>query len=309
MKKIFYTGLILILLASPSFAAAKAKKAVKEGNILYNKGKFDEALEEYEDAFSVSPDSDIVNFNLGAALYKTRDYQLAAGKFERVLVTPDKNLEEKANYNIANAKYKLGIAKEDEDLSLATDLVKQAGHHYERALELDPEDEDAKYNYDFVKEELKRLEEKQKQQQKEQSKSEQNKDKAEEQKKEEQKEQQVAGQESQEAEQKQSEQKQAEEKESQEQKTQEQRQEEEQQKAQAEEKKKAEEEKEGSQKSAAEQAKEKAAGAVEGKAENKEMSKDQALMLLDSYRQEDEPRELYKEKVPVRDFGPVPRDW
>jgi len=74
------TSLCLIFTAAKQpacFAAGIAEKKVKEANRLYQKGKLDEALQRYNDASIAMPDSDIINFNTGVALYKKEDYQKA----------------------------------------------------------------------------------------------------------------------------------------------------------------------------------------------------------------------------------------
>ncbi len=171
IRRLFFIMTLLILCAPVSFAAPNAKKAVKEGNLLYNKAKYEDALKSYEDALMAKPDSDVVNFDIGTALYKTGGYEAAITHFEKALTTDDKLLEEKAGYNAGNAKYKFGISKEEKDLPKAVDLLKQSLRHYENALKIDSKDEDAKYNYEFVKKELERLETKLKKQKEQQQKN------------------------------------------------------------------------------------------------------------------------------------------
>jgi Ca-activated chloride channel family protein len=275
-------GLLIILIVSfsisPCFADAQPKKGVKKGNILYNKGEFEKALRQYEEALIDSPDSDIVNYNLGTALYKTEDYEAALEHFEKSLVTDNQSLEQKASYNLGNAAYKYGITQKESDLQRAVSLLKKSLHHYEHALELDPEDDDAKYNYELVKKELERLEEKLKQQkqqtvmsqEKEDTRKEEKPQKQEAKEKQQKREQVVEEAEKSESEQKSDEQLQIEQPSE----------------------KESEEEKQARQSESAE-----------------EMSEKEAKMLLDSYRQEEEPRVLFREKAPLRGLPEVLKDW
>lgn len=162
-RKVAITLVVLTLITSTCLAGSKTKREIEKGNLLYNKGEFKQALKRYEDAFLNSPDSDVVNFDLGAALYKIEDYQKAIGHFEKALLSENKSIEQKASYNIGNSKYKYAIGKKGEDLPEAIDLLKQALHHYEYAIELDSQDADARYNYEVTKKEIERLEEKLKQ--------------------------------------------------------------------------------------------------------------------------------------------------
>jgi len=117
-------------------------------------------------------------YNEGVGLYRERQYPKAADSFSNALVTKEPDLEAKANYNIANSKYKeakaLGPGKE----GTAIRLYKEALDYYKRSMELDQADEDAKFNYEFVQKELKSLEAKQqKKEQQQQQKQEQKQDK------------------------------------------------------------------------------------------------------------------------------------
>jgi len=290
MKRVILLILLFCLVSSPCFATklaplfltGQAKKEVKKGNRFYRQEKFPEALNNYEKAFLDDPDSDIVNFDLGAGLYKTEDYKGAISHFEQSLVSDDESLEQKASYNVANAKYKYGIGKEDTELEAAIALLKESLRHYEHAIELDFEDEDAKYNYEFVKKELKRLEKKleQKQQKQEQQKQQsQGKDKQEQDQPSSAKATEDRQQKQQQAQQDQSKQEQEQQKQKQQQQQQNARQ----------------EQKESEQ--------------TKGFDQSSKMSEDEALMLLEGYRQEEEPKGLYKEKMPQAGLSEAVKDW
>jgi len=181
MKK--NAGIILLFSVGFIFSAAgvcfagSVANNIKEGNRLYHQGKFDKALKYYNKAQAEESNSAIVNFNIGAALYQKRDYRKAADAFTKALIAEDPLLEAKASYNMGNSKYRMGKLKVNMDLSNAVSLYRQALEYYKRAIELDPKNTDAKYNYEFVEKELKVLLDKlkhqkqKKQQQSQQSKS------------------------------------------------------------------------------------------------------------------------------------------
>ncbi len=148
-----------------SAAAHEARKSVQEANALYQKGRIDEALQKYNEANVVQPDSDIVHFNRGAALYKKEDYQKAIDAFTRTLTSDDKEIEADALYDLGNSKYKLARQKENTDLSAAVGLMQEALGNYKRSIELDQKNQDARFNHEFVERELKVLQDKLKQQQ------------------------------------------------------------------------------------------------------------------------------------------------
>jgi len=287
MKQLILLILILFLFVSPSLAGPQAENEVKRGNLLYNKGSFEDALEKYEQALLDSPDSDIVNFNLGNALYKIKDYEKAVTHYEKSLVLDDQSLEQKASYNLGNTKYKNGIGREDTDLQGAVNLLEQSLRHYERAIELVPDDEDAKYNYEFVKKELERLKEKLKkqQQQKQSQQDKKDSDKQEEEDKQQQ------------PQQKKPEQEEPQEKEDQQQGD-----------KQPEEDKEETSQGDKSQQDKGEDKRDSQQGRSPKQSKN-EMSEKEAEMLLDNYRHEEEPRGLYKEKIQVQGLPGVLKDW
>lgn len=273
---------MFLLNAQPCWAGAQARDEIKQGNSLYNQGKFSQALKNYERALLNAPESDIVNFNLGAALYKTGDYKAAISHFEKSLLSEEESLEQRASYNTANAKYKYGIGKEKTDLPGAVNSLKGALHHYERALELDPKDEDAGYNYEFVKKELERLQKKLKKQQQEQ------------------KEQRKQKKQQQEQAQKQGQQKEQQKKKGQ-------------QQEQSQNAEEAEAKQQQGQRPQAAQGKQQQPPSDEQTTQvnqpSEEMSEQEASMLLNSYAQEEEPRGLYREKMPQITLPEVEKDW
>lgn len=290
MKRRFAVSFVILtlLVASPCFAGQKTKKEVKRGNSLYAKGEFKEALKRYENAFLNSPDSDVVNFDLGAALYKMEDYREAISHFEKALISKDKSIEQKASYNIGNGKYKYAIGKRDENLPECIDLLKQALHHYERAIELDSQDEDAKYNYELTKRGIEQLEEKLKQKNLSSKDSKDQKQNGKQ--KQEEKNRQQSG------------------------KTEEiavQKDEEERAILQQEQTGRQKEEIQHTDLHEQEQEGKKETTFEDNRKSTKETSESQkeALMLLDNYRLAEEPKGLYKEKIPLHNLPEASKDW
>ncbi|MFA7705662.1 MAG: tetratricopeptide repeat protein [Candidatus Omnitrophota bacterium] len=261
MKKSIFIILqsILVIFVSYSYCFAESSCGlVNRANSLYKQKKYDEAIKLYNEAQIKSPDSAEINYNIGIAQYKKEDYLLAVSFLEKATVSKDKILESRANFNIGNAKYKLGKLKENTDLKETVNLLRQSLDYYKRAIELDSKDEDARVNHELVEKELKMLLDKLKQEQdrkKEESEQDQSQEEAQEKKQGEQKQEQQAAL-------------------GQEQKTEEQKKEE---AKTASEVKPAEEQKQA-------QTEESKAGSAE---EMKEMSEQEASMLLEGYRQEE----------------------
>ncbi len=135
-----------------------------EGNKLYKNGKIDEALSKWRDAQIENPDNDKLHYNIGNGLHEQKKYEDAFKEYEKSLGSnvgagfkpaPTKDNEFKANtyYNMGNTHYRMGKFLE-------------AIEDYKKCLEIDPNDEDAKYNIEFVRKKIKEnlKEEEQKQQ-------------------------------------------------------------------------------------------------------------------------------------------------
>jgi Ca-activated chloride channel family protein len=166
MKKILFIALpVLFLSLLPMSGTAISADNVKEGNKLYKEKQYDKAIEEYSKAKEEETAPDIVSFNTGTALYRQEKYEEAINAFTNALITEDKRLEAKGNYNIANSKFRLGSQEINKDISEAIHIYKQSLNHYKRAIELDEANDDARYNHELVEKRMKVLLDKLKNQQ------------------------------------------------------------------------------------------------------------------------------------------------
>ena len=126
----------------PLFSAGRA----------YERQNYDEAVKEYNYALFMHRDSGILNYNMGAVLYKKGDYQKAAEFFNKAIITGDYDLNQKAHYNLGNCIYRSG--QQEKDIDEAARLYRIALDHYNKAIALNPRDEDAKYNKDIIERRL-----------------------------------------------------------------------------------------------------------------------------------------------------------
>ena len=141
-------GTIALLHAATSHGES-LRARIHEGNALYQQSLYDEALEMYNDAQIDAPESPELHFNIGNVNYRKEDHENAIETYRKSFNIDDIRLESKANYNIGNAKYRLG----EKTGNIA--LWREAMEFYRRAIELDADDEDAKYNLEFVEKKIK----------------------------------------------------------------------------------------------------------------------------------------------------------
>ena len=132
---LFYLGVL--------FGQDKGKKAYEEGN-------FDEARVYYEHVLKNRKKDDRAQFGLGVTAYQQKDMETAAGALNNAMNSDDKSLASKAMYNLGNMFR--DQQKMEESLAL-----------YRKAIELDPTDEDAKVNYELLKQVLQQQEQQQQQ--------------------------------------------------------------------------------------------------------------------------------------------------
>src|SRR5216117_1365060 len=153
------TVVLLILLSSFAFAAAPGIDA-------YHEGKFEDAYSQFQQTLKSHPQSpadDKLQFDSGAAAYKLKDYNKALESFSQALLTRDTGLQSKGHYNLGNTLYQHGETEKSDDKKLSD--WTNALDHYEQTLELDPQNKDAKDNYDYVKRKIEELKNKKSQQQ------------------------------------------------------------------------------------------------------------------------------------------------
>lgn len=178
IQKNFLISLMIFfmnLIAPPGLEAFGQNSKIKEGNAYYQHKQFDKAVESYEEALKKNRESDIINFDLGTAYYKRGEYDKAVEHLQKGILSDDKNIQYKAYHNLGNSLYQMGKQREEDNLGLAISFLEKSLRHFDGALKIQPQDEDTKVNYEFVKDELERLKKKQ-EEQKQNTQQAQNKD-------------------------------------------------------------------------------------------------------------------------------------
>ena len=152
--------LAFLLYLGVLFGQDKGKKAYEEGH-------YDEARIYYEHILKNRKKDNGAQFGLGVTAYQQKDMETAARALNNAMNSDDKSLASKAMYNLGNMFR--DQQKMEESLAL-----------YRKAIELDPTDEDAKVNYELLKQVLQQQEQ---QQQEDKQNEEQDQEKGEDQQK------------------------------------------------------------------------------------------------------------------------------
>jgi len=131
-----------VMSVTPAAVDAQAGRSrVEEGNRLYAEGRFAEAHQMYLEAMAEAPETPLIPFNDGNALYQDADFQRAMEGYQQAIDTGDPALASAAWYNLGNALYR------QQQLEPALEAYKQS-------LRLNPSDTDAKHNLERVLEEM-----------------------------------------------------------------------------------------------------------------------------------------------------------
>jgi len=150
---------LLLLLCSSAFATAPGIDA-------YQQGKFEDAYKEFQETLKSHPQSrveDKLQFDSGTAAYRLKDYNKALESFSQALLTPDTGFQSKGHYNLGNTLYQRGEMEKGDDKKLSD--WTNALDHYEQTLKLDPQNKEAKENYEYVKKKIDELKNKKQEQQ------------------------------------------------------------------------------------------------------------------------------------------------
>lgn len=174
-----------LILLSPDL---NAKDAVMQGHESYLEGNYDEAIRTYEGALSEKNskrDHPYLQMGLGAATFRTGNYERAAEAYGQALVDSSDSIRELAHYNLGNTLFEQGAsgltnlqstANPDTLQSLSSpndqreNTIRQwegAIEHYESALSLNANNKQAAHNLETVKKKLEELKNQQEEQQQE----------------------------------------------------------------------------------------------------------------------------------------------
>jgi Ca-activated chloride channel family protein len=152
--------LTALFLAGAAAALAQTGTQSEDPYEAYESGMYEQALSGFVDLQVERPDDPAVALNLGSVHYQMRNYEEADRAFFGASRSTDEILREQAFYNLGNSAFRQGRLEEAVEL-------------YKAALEIDPDDDDAKFNLEFVRDEIRRRHEEEQKRQEEQQQQQQ----------------------------------------------------------------------------------------------------------------------------------------
>ena len=135
----FGMAMVFLTLFAANVALGRpAPSEARAGEEAYSKGDYQAAIQHLLNAQVEDPSNAQLRYDLANAYYKAGQYDEAEKLYGGGAQSGNKEFREKELYNLGNTAYRAG--KTDEAIQ-----------RYEEALKLDPNDQDAQYNLEFVK--------------------------------------------------------------------------------------------------------------------------------------------------------------
>ena len=142
-KYIIIVIAILVVLCSAEVASAQKmpeRHLVRKGNRQYERGEIEKSIENYNRALAIDPTSFEAAYDLGSALFRAERYDKAEQTLMKVAAD-----SLRTNTDRADAAFNLG------NNYFAQKKYQEALDCYRKAMRLNPDDKDAKYNYAYTK--------------------------------------------------------------------------------------------------------------------------------------------------------------
>ncbi|HUT55510.1 MAG TPA: tetratricopeptide repeat protein [bacterium] len=128
-------------------------RAASQGTDLFNQGKYDLARAGYMRAKDMSDEKSSesyrLHFNIGDTFYKEGNYDEAQKEYDQALAAADPEVREQAYYNLGNVYFKQGMKEQK------IETLEKAVENYQNALQINPDDQDAKFNIEVVRRNIK----------------------------------------------------------------------------------------------------------------------------------------------------------
>jgi tetratricopeptide (TPR) repeat protein len=155
---IYFKKCLVIVICFSGLLLANYSATINEGNQAFAQGQYEQALQLYlqamQDSSKISPsDAPILHFNTGTCYYRLQQFDKAVTPLRSAAVSGDSSIAPLALYNLANTYYRMGQKEQTPKNKIAQ--YKEAISMLKRAIDYNPQYENAKRNLEFIQTKLK----------------------------------------------------------------------------------------------------------------------------------------------------------
>jgi hypothetical protein len=144
--------LVLALAVAQTALGDTARVATIQGNRLYARENFNEAINKYDEALVANPEALRPRFNKANSYYRLDDLSQAMDLYREVAAeSKDMGLVAKAKYNLGNSYFQQGMKQRDSDLQKAIDDLKTAIGSWRGTLDIEPRNKKAAKNIEVAR--------------------------------------------------------------------------------------------------------------------------------------------------------------
>lgn len=144
--------ILTVLFMLQTVLASSAGLSTRRGNELYEKGRFDEAIGQYDQALIDRPEALEPKFNKANSYYRLDDLGQAVNLYREVAAeSKDMKLVTKAKYNLGNCSFQQGSKQRDSNLQKAIEEMETAIGHWRAVLDIESENKKAAKNIEVAR--------------------------------------------------------------------------------------------------------------------------------------------------------------
>jgi len=144
--------ILLVLVIVQAALADSARVYTSQGNKLYKKENFNEAINSYDQALLETPGALEPKFNQANSYYRLDDLSKAMDLYRQVAAeSKDMKYVARAKYNLGNSYFQQGSKQKDSNLQKAIDDLKTAIESWRGVLDIEPENKKAAKNIEVAR--------------------------------------------------------------------------------------------------------------------------------------------------------------
>jgi Ca-activated chloride channel family protein len=129
-----------------------ARVSLQDGNKLYGRGNYNEAISRYDEALIEEPQALEPIFNKGNSYYRLDDLAKAQDLYREVAAeSKDMELVTQAKYNLGNSYFQQGMKQRDSNLQKALEDLQTSIGCWRGVLDIEPENEKAARNIEVAR--------------------------------------------------------------------------------------------------------------------------------------------------------------